>query len=85
MHGGTMFKNTLQNAPVYRVSLVEGFDFWEIGSWAWEHTAIFRAEEFAARLKDKPDWQVNVHEIADGRRLVHSITSVAARGVSVNA
>jgi hypothetical protein len=59
----------------YRVSLIEQNDFWEIGRWPWEHRAIFEAEQFVSRMKSRDgDWAVEVHEMREGRRLVHRIT-----------
>jgi hypothetical protein len=61
----------------FRVSLVEGFDFWEIGRWEWEWRALWEAEQFVARIPHKEigDWAVEVHEMTEsGRRLIHRIT-----------
>ena len=66
----------------YRVSFIEnGFDFWEIGRWEWEHRALFEAEMFISRMTPcGGGWTVNVHEmLPDGtRRLVAAFTGACS-------
>jgi hypothetical protein len=75
---------------VYRVSLTEGNDYWEIGTYPHFHRAEFEAEEFIKRIPhpERGTGVVEVHELTpfdDGtgwsRRRV-KVLNIASRGRS---